>query len=112
MSQGIYWLLTIPHAEFLPYLPPNCSYIRGQLELSTTGYLHWQLLVICTKKCRLAAIRKLFGPVHCELSKSEAANEYVWKEETRVEGFYPIYFIVLILRYSIRTWIHTSFPCT
>lgn len=32
MSQARYWLLTIPHADFLPYLPPNVAYIRGQLE--------------------------------------------------------------------------------
>lgn len=23
---------------------------------------------------------------HCELSRSEAADEYVWKEDTRIEG--------------------------
>lgn len=88
MAQGIYWLLTIPHNEFTPFLPPTISYIRGQLERGAdTGYLHWQLLIISTKKCRLAAIKKLLGPrVHAELSKSSAANDYVWKEETRVEG--------------------------
>lgn len=34
--QARYWMLTIPHAEFTPYLPPNCAYIRGQLELGTS----------------------------------------------------------------------------
>lgn len=30
--QGIFWLLTIPHASFTPYLPNGISYIKGQLE--------------------------------------------------------------------------------
>lgn len=33
MQQQRYWLLTIPHANFTPYLPTNCVWIRGQLEL-------------------------------------------------------------------------------
>jgi len=28
----------------------------------------------------------VFGSFHCELGRSEAAAEYVWKEDTRVEG--------------------------
>lgn len=86
MSQGVYWILTIPHANFLPYLPPTISYIKGQLERGESGYLHWQILIIMAKKCRLAAIRKLFGSIHAELSKSAAANDYVWKDETAVEA--------------------------
>lgn len=31
-AQARYWLLTIPHANFLPYLPPGVTYIKGQLE--------------------------------------------------------------------------------
>lgn len=43
-----FWILTIPHHEFLPYLPPDCVYIKGQLECGEgTGYLHWQV-VCCT----------------------------------------------------------------
>lgn len=87
-AQGIYWILTIPHADFLPYLPPSTAFIRGQLESgSGTGYLHWQLLAIFKRKCRLAAVKKLFGDTcHAELSRSAAATEYVWKDDTRVEG--------------------------
>lgn len=87
MSQGLYWLLTIPHADFLPYQPAGVQFIRGQLERGDGGYLHWQLLVAFERKCRLAAIKKIFGDTaHCELTRSSAANEYVWKEQTRVDG--------------------------
>ncbi|ALE29569.1 replication associated protein [Lake Sarah-associated circular virus-1] len=92
MSQGIYWLLTINQHEFVPYLPAGVSYIRGQLEMANnqgadTGYLHWQLLVVFSRKCRLAAVKKLLGnTVHAELSRSAAATDYVWKEDTRVAG--------------------------
>lgn len=86
MSQGVYWLLTIPHANFLPYRPPTVQYIRGQLEQgNNTDYLHWQLLVVFSKKCRLAAVKKIFGDhAHCELSRSSAADTYVWKDETAI----------------------------
>lgn len=85
--QGIYWLLTVPHRCFVPYLPPRCNWIRGQLELGEGGFLHWQIVVALTKKGSLSAVKQLFGDeVHAEISRSEAANEYVWKEDTRVEG--------------------------
>ncbi|QCX35049.1 replication-associated protein [Ninurtavirus muliumi] len=88
--QGVYWMLTIPHQDFTPYLPPNCVYIKGQLERGNgeTNYLHWQILIILhrTKKCTKFGIRKIFGPFHCELTYSESAEEYVWKEDTRIEG--------------------------
>lgn len=89
--QGKFWLLTIPHYDFVPYLPAKCVWIRGQLERGAAGgeqgYLHWQLCVCFSKKTRLAGAKSVFGDrAHCELARSEAAAEYVWKEETRVEG--------------------------
>lgn len=88
MSQGIYWLLTIPHADFTPYLPNECQYIKGQLERSNnTNYLHWQVLVAFKSKVRLVVVKRIFGETtHAELTKSKAANDYVWKEDTRIEG--------------------------
>lgn len=88
MSQARYWLLTIPHHNFLPYLPDACSSIKGQLECgSTTGYLHWQVLVSFKRAVRLGAVKKLFGDsVHAEPSRSAAADEYVWKDDTAVEN--------------------------
>jgi len=62
--------------------------MRGQLERGERGgYLHWQILVAFTSKKSVSAVKHVFGTgVHCELSRSEAAETYVWKEDTRVEG--------------------------
>jgi len=86
--QGRYFLLTIPYHEFTPWLPPTVQYIKGQLEQgSTTGFVHWQVLVAFKTKVRLAGVKNVFGEgIHCELSRSSAANDYVWKEDTRIEG--------------------------
>jgi len=94
-----YWMLTIPHHQFTPYLPASVAYIKGQLEqgtetpmgidglgLSQVGYLHWQLFVYFKTQQRLSHVRKVFGPYHAEPTKSDKAEEYVWKEETRIEG--------------------------
>lgn len=88
MSQGRYWLLTIPFHYYTPYLPNELQFLRGQLEQgTTTDYLHWQLLAAFKTKVRLAAVKKLFGnEVHAELSRSNAATDYVWKADTRIEG--------------------------
>lgn len=90
--QAKYWLLTIPHRDFTPFLPPNVSYIKGQLERGTgdgqgEGYLHWQLVVCFDVKKTLAYVKRIFGDTsHCERSRSAAAMDYVWKEDTRVQG--------------------------
>jgi len=84
--QGIFWLLTIPQASFVPFLPPPVRWIRGQLELGVGGFLHWQIMVAFTSKKSLAGVRETFGHFHAELSRSGAASEYVWKEDTRVLG--------------------------
>lgn len=83
--QARYWILTIPYEDFTPYLPPQCDYIRGQLEQGAGGYLHWQVSVHFAEKRTLLYVKLLFGQrVHAEPTKSRAANDYVWKEETRV----------------------------
>lgn len=86
--QGRYWLLTIPQHEFMPFLPRGVVYLRGQLERGNdTGYLHWQLLVAFNNKVRLSVVKATFGTTcHAELSRSTAADSYVWKDDTRVEG--------------------------
>lgn len=87
-QQARYWLLTIPHHSYTPFLPEGVQYIKGQLESGgESGYLHWQVLVSFPKKVTLAKLKSYFGTtVHAEPSRSDAANEYVWKEETRVAG--------------------------
>lgn len=84
--QGIFFMLTVPQNAFTPYLPPQCQYVRGQLELSESGFLHWQLLVAFKRKQSIIGVRDVFGAYHAELTRSSKAFEYVWKEETRVEG--------------------------
>lgn len=80
-------MLTIPQHSFVPYLPPGCAWIAGQLERgSDDGYLHWQLVVAFSQKKSLTGVRSMFGPVHAELSRSAAADAYCAKEETRVPG--------------------------
>jgi len=57
MRQARYFLLTIPHHEFTPYLPKDVSYIKGQLEKGTnTDYLHWQVLVYFVKKVSMNTV--------------------------------------------------------
>lgn len=87
-KQANYYILTIPGHEFVPYLPPTVAWIRGQLERGgTTNYLHWQLVVYFQRKRTLAYVKSIFGDsAHVEVSRSHAANEYVWKDDTAVEG--------------------------
>lgn len=86
VNQARWWILTIRHADFLPYLPPSVTFIRGQLEQGAGGFLHWQIVVHFASPARLAAVRTLFGNVHAEPTKSAAAVAYVWKDDTRVDG--------------------------
>lgn len=96
--QGIFWLCTLSCARMpaLPMLqqgelPPGIVWVRGQQESGdASGYVHWQFMVATKAKTSLAALKKIlgrgFGELHAELSRSEAANEYVCKESTRVAG--------------------------
>lgn len=78
-------MLTLPHATFTPFPHPECTWLRGQLESGAeSGYLHWQVLVAFRSKKSLPQVSLLFPRCHAELSRSEAAADYVWKEETRV----------------------------
>jgi len=83
-------MATIPERDWQPPndLPGEISWLRGQLEAGgSTGFRHWQLLVAFSKKKSLNQAKEIFGSrAHLELSRSEAAADYVWKEDTRVEG--------------------------
>lgn len=86
-KQAKWWMLTIPVHEFTPYLPAQLVYIKGQIEIGeTTGFKHWQLLACFKNKQRLRGVTTLFGQFHAEPTRSESANEYVWKENSRLEG--------------------------
>jgi hypothetical protein len=50
---------------------------------SETGYNHWQFVFATSKKKSLAQIREIFGGQgHFELTRSRAADDYVWKDDT------------------------------
>lgn len=85
-QQNRYYMLVIAHHLFTPYLPKECQWIKGQLERgSDTGYLHWQCVVAFPKKVSFFKVKEIFGnSIHIEATKSAAANEYSFKEDTRV----------------------------
>lgn len=84
--KACWWILTIPSHLFVPFLPEDCKYIRGQLETGdATGYKHWQVVVCLSRQQRMSFLQRMFGQeIHFEPTKSAAALEYVWKEETAV----------------------------
>lgn len=87
--QGRYWILTIPYQNWnVPEVwHENIAYVKGQQEIGANGYHHWQLLVALKKKQRLLATKRYFcDQAHLELTRSEAADEYVWKDDTAVPG--------------------------
>lgn len=84
--QGTIWLATIPSYGFTPWLPPGVVYIKGQLETAESGFVHWQIVFYLSRKGSIRSVRELFGPYHYELTRSKAAEDYVWKEATRVAG--------------------------
>jgi len=84
-----YWILTIPHEKWTcpTALDPAITMIRGQLEIAASGFKHWQVVVRLKNKQRLSGLKALFPPeTHAEPTRSAAATDYVWKEETRVPG--------------------------
>lgn len=90
-KQGYYWILTIPESHWsVPEsldATGNIDWIKGQLEHSESNFRHWQLVVHFKRKVALRTCKAAFCPeAHCEITRSSAANEYVWKEETRVDG--------------------------
>lgn len=87
-AKARYWLATIPHHRFVPYLAAGIKYIKGQVESGQQGgYLHWQLLIHTDGQQRLSWLKRVFGDEgHFEATRSEAAEDYVWKDETSVAG--------------------------
>ena len=86
--QGTYWIGTIPASsgwQVPDELPQSCTWLRGQAEIGEGGHEHYQVFVAFRRSVRLSAVRKIF-PGHWELSRSRAAEEYVWKDHTRVPG--------------------------
>lgn len=84
-------MLTIPANSWSKptELPHDLIWMKGQLEEGEGGYRHWQI-VLCTKrKCRAGAVKRRFtNDTHVEVTRSSAANEYVWKDDTCVDASY------------------------
>jgi len=91
--QARYWLGTV-HTQHGVFVPPTelrggsslLVWLRGQEEVGEGGTRHWQLFAAFSKKVRLAKVKEEVCNGHWEPSRSEAAEEYVWKEDTRVAG--------------------------
>lgn len=87
--KGRYWLCTLSvqqHSD-QPTLSNDCCYLKGQKEIGDGGFEHWQFLAVFSKQVTLQQAKQHFhNTCHLELSRSAAANDYVWKEDTRVEG--------------------------
>jgi hypothetical protein len=90
IAQGRYWILTIPASTLWSPIGPwneDVQFMTGQLEEGAGGYLHWQILVAFKKKLRFARVKSYFPKeTHLELTRSEAADEYVTKDDTAVPG--------------------------
>lgn len=84
LRQARFWIVTIPEQLFSPALPQGVQYIRGQLECGESGYRHWQLLVTFAQKKTLAQAKSSIGCGHWEPTRSVAAEQYVWKIDTRI----------------------------
>lgn len=103
--QGIFWILTLPVHTFTPFLSPSLRWIKGQLEEGAGGFRHWQVVCAFQKKQALRGVTDLFGPYHAELSRSSAASEYVWKDDSCVDaGFRFELGVRPIERNSKRDW--------
>ena len=92
-KQAVAWIGTVPLAEWDAHRedyercrPPLC-YCRGQSEIGEHGYAHAQVVAHFGRKLALKAVKSYFhGTGHWEPTRSAAANEYVWKDATAVEG--------------------------
>lgn len=88
-AQARYWILTIPAVDWTvpSELPPAIAWLRGQQERGDSGFEHWQLFVAFRKKIRLNGVKSYFtNSTHAEPSRSEAAEQYVFKEDTAIAG--------------------------
>jgi len=78
--------------------------MRGQLERGEGGLLHWQFVVYLTSRRRALFVRQMFPGSHVETTRSSAAREYVWKEDTRVDGTQLEAGRVAMQRNSVKDW--------
>lgn len=87
--QGVYWIGTISRSanpDWSPCLPEGITYLRGQLERGEGGFEHYQVFFLLSRKGSLRTVRTIWDPItgHWELTRSSAAEAYVWKEDSRI----------------------------
>lgn len=90
--QGKHWIVTyqtteqanecFDEMELSYWSNKDIIYSKGQLEKGQTGNWHWQFVVCFQRKVRLFRLQQVFPGGHFELTRSEAAHEYVWKDDT------------------------------
>ena len=89
---GKYWFITVGDEYFKPVraMCPrrDLTFMMGQLEIGEeTGYKHWHFSVGFSKEKTMQQCKEYFcREAKCLLSRSDAVDKYVWKEQTRVEG--------------------------
>lgn len=60
---------------------------KGQKEVGENGYEHWQTILYLKNQQRLSYLKRFLpAEAHCEPTRSAAAEIYVWKEDTKVQG--------------------------
>jgi len=80
-----YWILTIPKDKWAvpEELPQGIAYCKGQLEIGEGGFEHWQLVAYTKEKSTYHRMISLWPTeAHVEHTRSEKAENYVWKEES------------------------------
>lgn len=82
-------MLTVQSGLEEPYCIPHIlDYTKGQVEKApTTGKLHWQLIAYSRNTISWSAVQKKYPGHHLESVRYvQDANDYVWKDDTRVAG--------------------------
>jgi len=80
-----WWIATIPEGDYTrPDKPSDAVYVRGQLEQGDGGFRHYQLVIQFKRPVRRSHLSKWITRGHYEPTRSEAALDYVWKEDTRI----------------------------
>ncbi|UYD39085.1 MAG: replication associated protein [Wigfec virus K19_432] len=85
--QGRYWILTIPviYLPNQPELRDDLIYIKGQQEIGANGLHHWQILAAFKNRLTIGQVKAYFCPqAHVELTRSDAADKYVHKDDTAI----------------------------
>lgn len=87
-ANGRWWIFTLSceHHPDQPALHPDAVYAKGQQEIGEGGFRHWQFVVCFRSNKRLRGAVAAYPQSHAEATRSAAAQDYVWKEQSRVEG--------------------------